>query len=199
MKKKVTIERIQHDIVQKALPHVPFDGWTETVFNRAVAETEYSSDLVQVAFPRRVQDLIFAFARFIDKETASALAKGSIQDMRVRDRIKIGVQTRLKVLASYREAERLAVGFYVLPIHTRHGLKSVWQTADLIWDFAGDTATDYNRYTKRALLSSVLVKVTLFWLQDESDAYQETDAFLDRQIDRVLTVGKTVARVKSFF
>lgn len=196
MKKKTTIEAIQRDILALALPNVPFDGWTNALFERAVEQSDYARDMVDAALPHDVRDLVLCFARMMDDDMMTRLSKFNAVDMRVRDKVKLGVQARLAALKKYREAERMAVGFWTMPTQSRHGVKSVWKTADLIWDFAGDTATDYNRYTKRLLLSGVLTKTTLYWLNDTSDNYIDTDAFLDRQIDRILTMGKIMGRGK---
>lgn len=197
MKKKATIDTIQREVVLKMLPHIAFDGWTMDVLHRASDETDYSKDLIQAAFSNGIRDAVTCFARYIDEGMLERLNTLDTADMRVREKIKIGVQTRLEVLEEYKEAERLAVGFWTLPSQARHGLKSIWQTADVIWEWAGDTATDYNRYTKRGLLSGVLAKTTLYWLNDESTNYQETDAFLDRQISRVLSMGKMMGGMKN--
>lgn len=197
MKKKVTIEQIRRDVVLKMLPHIPFDGWSVVALNKAMTETKYSKDILDSAFNNGVRDAIYVFARYIDDQMLIQLQKLDCHEARIRDKIIMGVQTRLKILENYKEAERLAIGFWALPSQTLHGLRSVWQTADIIWDWAGDTSTDYNRYTKRGLLSGVLAKTILYWLNDVSMNYQDTDAFLDRRIDNVLSMGKMIGGVKN--
>lgn len=86
----------------------------------------------------------------------------------------------------------------MLPTHTARGGKIAWRTADRIWDWAGDNATDYNHYTKRALLCGVLVSTTLAWLDDDSTGMQETEAFLKRRIDNAMSIGKIAGKAKAF-
>lgn len=198
MKKKVTIEIIQRDVLLKALPHVVFDGWTKSLFTCACAETKHAQDMLDVAFPHGIRDLVICFARLMDEEMMTRLEGVDTADMRVRDKITLGIQTRLIVLEQYKEAERLAIGFFALPLNSAYGLKSLWKTADAIWGFAGDTSTDYNHYTKRGLLSGILSKTTLYWLSDVSENYQNTDEFIHRQVSRVLSLGKAMGRAKGF-
>jgi len=73
---------------------------------------------------------------------------------------------------------------------------SVWRSADRFWAKAGDTATDYNRYTKRALLSGVIASTTLFWLTDNSEEHAASWAFLDSRIENVLAMGKRLGKAK---
>ena len=59
-----------------------------------------------------------------------------------------------------------------------------------MWRLAGDTATDFNHYSKRAILSGVYTSTTLVYLGDESDDLAETRGFLDRRIDDVMRFEK---------
>ncbi len=120
------------------------------------------------------------------------LAKIDAGDLKVRERIRTAVMARLEALQPYREAERLAVAYWSRPFRVTRGGRLLWRTADRIWSWAGDTATDYNRYTKRGLLSGVLASTTLAWLNDEDSA----PAFLDRRIENVMQWGRLLGRIR---
>ena len=51
-----------------------------------------------------------------------------------------------------------------------------------MWRLAGDTATDFNHYSKRTILSSIYAATLLVWLDDDSEGWSETRAFLDRRL-----------------
>ena len=59
-----------------------------------------------------------------------------------------------------------------------------------MWRLAGDTATDYNHYTKRLTLSAVYTSTLLAWLDDDSEGFADTAAFLDRRLDDVMRFEK---------
>ena len=65
--------------------------------------------------------------------------------------------------------------------------------ADTIWEAAGDTATDYNRQTKRALLSAVIPSIVLRWL----DTYdrEALARYIDRKLQRAMKVGQTGGKI----
>lgn len=186
---------IKDAIIETALPAVPFDGWTVKVLQDAAIEAGYEKDMVKAVFPRGVQDALVHFSGWADRRMMEELPKSP--SMRVRDKIALAVRTRLEILAPYKEAERLAVAFWLRPLRKWEGAKLAWKTADVIWDWAGDTATDYNRYTKRGLLSGVLGATILFWLSDTSKNHADSWAFLDRRIDNVLSIGKIAGRLKT--
>jgi ubiquinone biosynthesis protein COQ9 len=116
--------------------------------------------------------------------------------MRVRDRITLGVRTRLEVLAPHKQSLSTALAHMSLPPRNLKLAKLVWETADKIWWAAGVSATDYNHYPKRFLLSGVLSATALFWLNDKSSGHADTWEFLDRRIENVMKVGQKIATFK---
>ena len=79
----------------------------------------------------------------------------------------------------------------MLPLALRLG----WRSADLMWRLAGDTSTDFNHYTKRMTLGAVYASTLLVWLDDQSEGWADTAAFLDRRIDDVMQFEKWKAGV----
>jgi len=70
---------------------------------------------------------------------------------------------------------------------------------DEMWVAAGDTATDWNHYSKRILLSNVYTTTLQVWLADESEGLAETEAFLRRRIEDVMQIEKFKAKAKEKF
>lgn len=190
---KNTIE-IRDDILTALIPAVAFDGWTLASMEQAAVAAGYKPEMAQAVFPGGVGDIVSHFADKADRMMLAAL-EGTQAD-RVRDKVTLAVQKRLEWLNRHKEAERAAVAYWMRPLRKYSGAKIVWRTADHIWDYAGDTATDYNRYTKRALLSGVLTSTTLYWLQDESAHLNNTFSFLDRRIENVMQWGKVIGGIK---
>jgi ubiquinone biosynthesis protein COQ9 len=188
---------IKDAIIMAALPNIPFDGWTRDVLESAAREAGYPCEMVISVFPAGVKDAIRHFSVMADSWMMEKLASYNPVSLKVRDRITMAVKARLEALESHKEAEKLALAYWMRPFRKFEGVKMVWKTADVIWGWAGDTATDYNRYTKRGLLSGVLTSTVLFWLNDTSDQHTESWAFLDRRIENVMTIGKIAGKFKS--
>jgi ubiquinone biosynthesis protein COQ9 len=110
--------------------------------------------------------------------------------MKVRDRIRSMILYRLEVTTPAREAVRKALAILAMPQNLGLGLRTGWRSADVMWRLAGDTATDYNHYTKRLTLSGVYTTTLLAWLDDESEGFADTAAFLDRRLGDVLKFEK---------
>jgi ubiquinone biosynthesis protein COQ9 len=116
-----------------------------------------------------------------------------IAEMKVRERIRDLILFRFEALAPQREALRRALAVLAMPQHAPGGARLAWRSADRIWRVAGDTATDFNHYTKRALLIGIYGSTTLIFLDDESEDLAETRAFLGRRIDGVMRFEKAKA------
>ena len=65
---------------------------------------------------------------------------------------------------------------------------------DAMWRRAGDTATDYNHYTKRAILAGIYAATLNVFARDASENKAETRAFLDRRIEGIIRFEKTKAQ-----
>lgn len=184
-------------ILEAALPDVAFDGWSPELLERAAARLKLSEAEVAEAFPRGAHDMVIYFSAWADAQMLKKLPAKKMAEMRVRDRIAAGVRARLEALGPHKQAVGAALAFLAPPPRNLHLPKLVWQTADALWRAAGDTATDYNHYTKRILLSGVLTSTTLFWLNDKSEDHARTWEFLSRRIDNVLKIGGAIGKLKS--
>jgi ubiquinone biosynthesis protein COQ9 len=179
-----------------ALPDVPFDGWTSELMARAAKKLKLSDKKRDEEFPTGVKDLVIYFFEWATAETLKKLEKTDLETLRVRDRITLGVRTQLEILQPHKQAVSAAMAFMAVPPRNFLLPKLVWHSADKIWWAAGDTATDYNHYTKRLLLSGVLTSTTLYWLNDTSKDNTNTWQFLDRRIENVVKIGQKIAQFK---
>ncbi|MGD1955505.1 MAG: COQ9 family protein [Sphingomonadales bacterium] len=184
----------QTDIIQAMLPHVPFDGWSKTALKMAAQDVGTSYSIAKMLFPDVPGDLIEAYVRLSDAEMLNRLPD-DFETLKVREKVTACVRIRMEIAGENEEATRLAVRAFARPRYTARAAQSAWKTADVIWGACGDTATDYNRYTKRGILSGVYSSTLLYWLQDTSDGKQDSWGFLDRRIAGVMRFEKVKARV----
>ena len=183
-------------IIDAALMHVPFDGWSEATFRAALADADMTEAEGRALFPRGAVDLAVAFHARGDAALAGALADTDMQALRIRDRITLAVRKRLEIVEDDKEAVRRGLTLFSLPIYGADGSRALWNTADAIWTAAGDTADDLNWYTKRITLSGVYASTVLYWLGDQSAGHAATWAFLDRRIGDVMQIEKAKAQAR---
>ena len=181
---------IRRPLLEATLPDIAFDGWQDDVLERACEKTGIDIEEAEKVLPGGMADLALYFSSWADEKMLQALQNEKLDTLRVRDRVSLGVRRRLDILTPWKQAVSTAAATLGFSAQGLSVPKAVWQTADKIWIAAGDTATDYNHYTKRLLLAGVLSTTTLCWLSDDSDGHQDTWDFLDRRIDNVLKLGR---------
>ena len=187
-----TYDDIRKALLDAALPHVPFDGWTETTFKAAIADTGTDAALARAICPRGAVDLALAAHARGDRAMLEKIAATDMTGMRFRDKVASAVRWRIEA-AGDREVVRRASTLFALPMHAADGARAIWQTCDAIWTALGDTAEDYNWYTKRASLAAVYTSTLLYWLGDTSEGNTATWDFLDRRIENVMQIEKLKA------
>lgn len=187
------LPELKRVILEAALRHVPFDGWSERSLRLALAERGLDRSAGLRAFPRGADDLLAFFLAEGDRALADELARRDLGALKVRDRLALGLRLRLELFAPHGEAVRRAIAHHSLPPFAA-ALKRLYRTVDTVWRAAGDEATDFNFYTKRASLAWVYGATLLYWLDDDSSGHQATWAFLERRLDEAL--GMRAARLR---
>lgn len=190
------VGKLRADILVAALPNVAFDGWTTKLMREAADAAGVTHGQMRLAFPGGITDLVDCFLEDGDRRMEEALAKQDLASLKIRERITLGVRTRVEVDAGQREAVRRAVTLLSLPLSGTTGPRALYRTVDAIWRAVGDTSTDFNFYTKRAILAGVYSAVTINWFGDESEGFGDTWRFLDARIADVMQIEKAKARVK---
>lgn len=185
-------------ILEHALAHVPFEGWSEGALARGAEEAGYRRVDVLRVFPRGPLDALLLFAAHTDAQMLAAYAALSPAPAKIRERIATLVKARLDALEPYREAERRAVAACVLPAFAPHGVSALARTVDAMWKTAGGHSADFNWYTKRALLAGVYSSTLLVWLNDRSAGHEVTWDFLHRRIADVMKIQGWKKRLSEF-
>ena len=180
-------------LVAAMLPDVPFDGWTALARDAAAEAQGVDRDIAAMALPDAAA-MVDAYIAHAD--TLMVAAMGDVSGLKVRDRIRLALRSRLEAASADREAVRRALAVLAQPQHAGLAARSLWRTADTMWRAAGDTATDFNHYSKRAILGAVYSASLLYWLDDDSDDHEATWAFIDRRIDGIMNFEKTKASAK---
>jgi ubiquinone biosynthesis protein COQ9 len=184
-------------LLMAALANVPFDGWSIAALRAGARAAGIAEAEALALFPRGAAELVEWFSGWADRAMLARLDSGEFSALKVRDRVAAGIRARLAVLGPHREAARSALAVLALPQNVPLGLKLVYHTVDAIWYAAGDTATDFNFYTKRALLAAVYAATMLYWLDDRSPDCVDTDAFLERRLADAMAVPKIAERLRA--
>lgn len=188
-------ESVKDKLLDAALMHVAFDGWSEATFKAAISDAGVEESVARSVCPRGAVDLALAYHARGDAAMLERFAREDLGTLRYSEKIAALVRFRIEA-ATDKEAVRRGTTLFALPLYAADGVKAIWGTADAIWTALGDTSRDVNWYTKRATLSGVYSSTVLFWLGDDSEGHADTWAFLDRRIDDVMRFEKVKAQVR---
>lgn len=172
-----------------------FDGWSDVAVRDAASAAGLDPAAASFAFSGGSMQMIEAWVQAVDAAMQAALPADQIAQLKIRERIRTLVQFRLDAIVHQKEALRRALSIMALPQNAPRTLALGWRSADAMWRLAGDTATDYNHYTKRMTLGSIYAATLAVYVNDSSDDHADTKAFLDRRIEGIMKFEKAKAQL----
>ena len=184
------LEQLRRKLALATGEHAMFDGWGRKAIEAAAGQLGIDRPKALLAMPKDRAALIDLYVQAVDRSLEERLPEAALAALKIRERIRTLIWTRLEIMGPAREAVRSALAILAMPQNLPLAARIGWRSADSMWRLAGDTATDFNHYTKRISLGAVYGSTLLVWLDDHSDNWAETRAFLDRRIDDVMRFEK---------
>lgn len=191
-----TLDEIRSALAPAIGRNAAFDGWTSTAVSMAAEEIGVDTELAQLACKGGAMALIDGWIDGVDLELARRLPPEKLAAMKISQRITALLATRMEIMAPDREALRRAMAIMAMPQNLARAARIGWRSADRMWRLAGDEASDFNHYTKRLTLSAVYASLLSVFVNDVSDDFVDSRAFLDRRIDNVMQFEKAKAQAK---
>jgi ubiquinone biosynthesis protein COQ9 len=188
------LEQLRRRLALVVGENAVFDGWTQKAVDSAAAQLGIEPAQARLAMPKGEAGLIDCYIQEVDRALADWFTPERLEGLKIREKIRSLVWQRVEIMGPAREAVRRGLAILAMPQNLPLALRISWRTADLMWRIAGDTSTDFNHYTKRMTLGAVYASTLLVWLDDDSEGWSETAAFLDRRIDDVMKFEKFKAQ-----
>lgn len=186
----MTLEELRIALAPDIAASAIFDGWNETALEAAAEMAGADVDIAKLAFKGGAMQMIEAWIASVDQAMEAEWPKEKLAELKIRERIRTLIAFRLEAVADIDEAVRRALSVMAMPQNAPRALQLGWNTADIMWRLAGDTATDYNHYTKRAILAGIYSATLAYFVNDDSEGKAKTYEFLDRRIDGVMRFEK---------
>ena len=184
------LEQLRRRLALAVGENAVFDGWSRTAVDSAAGQLGIDPVQARLAMPKSQSGMIDLYIQEVDRSLEAWFTPKRLQDKKIREKIRALVWKRLEIMGPAREAVRRGLAILAMPQNIPLALRISWRTADLMWRIAGDTSTDFNHYTKRMTLGAVYASTLLAWLDDQSEGWSETAAFLDRRIGDVMKFEK---------
>ena len=187
------LERLRRQLALAVGENAVFDGWSRPAVDSAARQLGIDPVQARLAMPKTQAGMINLYIQEVDRGLEAWFTPERLAKLKIREKIRALIWRRLEIMGPAREAVRRGLAILAMPQNIPLALRLSWRTADLMWRIAGDTSTDFNHYTKRMTLGAVYGSTLLVWLDDQSEGWTETAAFLDRRIDDVMKFEKLKA------
>src|SRR5690242_7381217 len=184
------LEKLRRQLALAVGENAVFDGWTRAAVDSAAGQLGVDPVQARLAMPKSQAAMIDVYIQEVDRALEAYFTPERLAGMKIREKIRALVWRRLEIMGPAREAVRRALAILAMPQNVPLALRIGWRTADAMWRIAGDTSTDFNHYTKRMTLGAVYGATLLVWLDDQSEGWADTAAFLDRRLDDVMKFEK---------
>jgi len=184
------LEQLRRRLALAVGENAVFDGWTRAAVDSAAQQLGIDPVQARLAMPKTQAGMIDVYIQEVDRGLEAYFTAERLAKLKIREKIRALVWRRLEIMGPAREAVRRALAILAMPQNVPLALRISWRTADRMWRIAGDTSTDFNHYTKRMTLGAVYASTLIAWLDDQSEGWADTGAFLDRRIDDVMKIEK---------
>ena len=180
-------DTMEQAVLDAAIRRAPVLGWNARMVRAACEDNGLSVGDEELLLPNGARDLAALLSRRHDDRAMASLNEVDPASLRIRERIARALSARMEAGAEDLDATRKCAAFLALPTNADLGLKLAWETSDLLWNWAGDTATDWNHYSKRTILSGILIPaLTMRWF----DGREAAEAFVAARIENVMAFEK---------
>jgi ubiquinone biosynthesis protein COQ9 len=180
---QATEDRVLTQAIRLATDH----PWNAGLAQRAAAAAGLGEADAQLLMPSGPRDLAALLSRRHDARALARLAKVDLAALKIRERITLAVEERVEAAMVDEMAVKRASLFLARPGNAALGVSLAWASADALWRWAGDTSTDENHYSKRAILAGVLTTTLAVRL---AAGRTRAKAYLDRRIENVMGFEK---------
>lgn len=187
---EMTLDELRAALATLVPANAVFDGWSDKAVAASASALGVPAERARLAFPGGALDMIDGWFEAIDRAMAADWPPERIATLKIRERIRDLVVYRIEAIDPHKEALRRAFAILSQPQNAMHAARLAWRAADRMWRLAGDTAADFNHYTKRGILSALYTSTLLVYLDDDSEGLAETRGFLDRRIGDVMRFEK---------
>lgn len=180
------IEEKQALLLAEILKLSPVIGFGNDCLKQAVKNLALQENYEKILFPNGALDVAIFFHKKIDSDLFNSSTDDALANLKIREKITFMITQRFKLLEPHKHALEKIIRFMALPQNAMDAMGLAWETADKMWYKAGDKATDFNYYSKRLTLVTVISASTLYFINDTSKDNEKTREFVKARIDNII-------------
>lgn len=183
------------------------EGWNDHSLTLAFNKANIDEKFIPIIFENGLFSLLEFHIEYFNLKTQEQVAKiNDFNERKIREKISILILTRFEVEKNHRLALQRLLNFFIdlKNIASNKSLVkpyamaslSVYKIADMMWKYIDDKSTDINFYSKRIILSKILIRCFFTFIKD-NDELKSTKNLIDQQIDKVINFAKIKENFKN--
>jgi ubiquinone biosynthesis protein COQ9 len=188
-------------IIENLLKIVAFEGWSNDSLKSAFIKTNLNENFLELIF----EDKIFSAIEFITDDYCQQTKNFVVDDQdfnqqKINQKIAKLLFVFLTIDIKNKSAHQRLLNFYLNPKNlinqdlsmglrpSYFALNQAYLVADFMWKLIGDNSTDINFYSKRIILSKIIIRSLLYYVNN--DDLNLLKKYIDKQISNVLKFTK---------
>lgn len=191
----INLNSMRKKILNESKKHIVKHGWNEKLFALISKNNQFKIEEIQVLFPKGYLSLLEFYLQELNIQMTISAKNLNLNQMKTHKRIREIILLRLEINQDEKDLIKRTYFTLLLPQHSKIALIALYKIVDQIWFIAGDYSTDFNFYSKRAILATIYSKTVLHWINHQD--FEETSKFLDRQIKKVSNISQIKKQIKN--
>ena len=192
----MNLNKIRKEVLSDSKTYVIKYGWNEKMFSKVAKNSKYDTAVVLSLFPEGYISLIQVYLDEINAKMTKESKKLNLIRFKVHERIRELCILRFKIMTKEKKIVCKTFLHLLLPNNYNFSLKNLYKTVDQIWYLAGDSSTDFNFYSKRAILASIYSTTIMHFINN--DNFEETINLLNKQLKKVSKIPKIKERLSDY-
>ena len=194
--KKRNNNHLKKNILKEAKKHIIKNGWNENLFNLIAKNRKFNINDIKSLFQEDYTSLLKFYLEELNNGFILKAKKLNLKNFRTHIKIRELILLRLNLYQKEKKIIKKTYFSLLLPKHFNISSYALYKTVNEIWFLAGDKSTDFNFYSKRAILSTIYSSVIFHWINN--DDINLTKLFLDKQLLRVSKIPIVKGKIKNF-
>ena len=192
---KINLNFFRKEILNESKKYIVKDGWNENLLESISKKRKYKINEITALFPEGYLSLLKYYLKELNLQMTHSSKNLNLSQMKVHERIREIILLRLKNSQDEKELIKKTYFNFLLPCHHKIALISLYETVDQIWFIARDNSTDFNFYSKRAILAAIYSSTVLHWMNNNN--FNQTKIFLDSQLKKVSKIPQFKKNIKN--
>ena len=191
----MNLNKVRNNILDEAKKYVAKYGWNKNLLNKIAEKSKYDSNTITALFPDGYKSLLQLYLDEINLKMTNESKTLNLIRLKVHERIRELFILRLDIMAKEKRIITKTFFHLLLPNNYKFSLINLYKTVDQMWFLAGDNSTDFNYYSKRAILASIYSRTMMHFINN--DDLELTINLFNMQLKQVSKIPKIKNSLKS--